>query len=88
MLIDQQAGVIAAQLSGPESESQQFSGSVTSHRVESFDEVPWDIYELSFKNDDGQSIEMRIECTDSLVSGGGVYIDGQDRRSFEIESSE
>ena len=88
VLIDQQAGVIDAQLSGPESESQQFSGSVRSHRVEMFDEVAWDIYELSFKNDSGQGIEMRIECTDSLVSGGGVYIDGEDRRSFEIESSE
>ena len=88
VLIDQKAGVIAAQLSGPESESQQFSGTVTSHRVESFDGVPWDIYELSFKNDDDQSIEMLIECTESLVSGGGVYIDDEDRRSFEIESSE
>lgn len=88
VLIDQQAGVIAAQLSGPESESQHFSGSVNSHRVEIFDEVPWDIYQLSFKNDSGQSIEMRIECTDTLVSGGGDYINGEDRRSFAIESSE
>lgn len=88
VLIDQQAGVIAAQLSGPESESQQFSGSVLNHRVESFDAQPWDIYELSFKNHEGQSIEMRIECTESLVRGDGVYIDGQDRRSFEIETSE
>ena len=55
--------------------------------------MPWDIYQLSFKNDDDQSIELLIECTESLVSGGGVYIDdigGEDesRRSFEIESSE
>ena len=94
VLIDQKSGVIAAQLSGPESESQQFSGTVTSHRTEIYDEVPWDIYTLSFKNTNGQSIEMRIECSENLVSGGGVYIDqNQDdeqdnRRSFDIESSE
>ena len=87
VLIDQQQGVIAAQLSGPESESQQFSGSVSSHRVEVFDAVPWDIYELSFRNDAGQAIEMRVEGTESLVRGGGVYIDGEERRSFAIASS-
>ena len=94
VLIDQKSGVIAAQLSGPENESQQFSGTVTSHHIEIYDDVPWDIYKLSLKNTYGQSIEMQIECTESLISGGGVYLDqnqddGQDnRRSFDIESSE
>ena len=95
MLIDQQAGVIAAQLTGPESESQQFSGTVTSHRIENYDDVPWDIYELSFKNANKQSVEMVIECTESLVSGGGVYIgvdedddEDEEPRNFTIESSE
>ncbi len=95
VLIDQQAGVIAAQLTGPESESQQFTGTVTSHRIETYDDVPWDIYELSFKNANKQRVEMVIECTETLVSGGGVYIgvdedDDEDEvpRNFTIESSE
>ena len=95
VLIDQKAGVIAAQLTGPGSESQQFSGTVTSHRIETYDDAPWDIYELSFKNADKQRVEMVIECTESLVSGGGVYIgldedddEDEEPRNFTIESSE
>lgn len=95
VLISHRAGVIAAQLTGPESESLQFTGTVRSHRIETYDDVPWDIYELSFKNADKQRVEMVIECTESLVSGGGVYIgvdedDDEDEvpRNFTIESSE
>ncbi len=95
VLISHRAGVIAAQLTGPESESLQFSGTVNSHRIEAYDDVPWDIYELSFKNADKQRVEMVIECTESLVSGGGVYIgvdedddEDEEPRNFTIESSE
>ena len=88
VLIDQKAGVIDAQLSGAKQQSQAFTGNVSSHRIEIFDDVPWDIYRLHFENDEGHQVEMRIECTDDLVSGGGYYFDGDEKRRFKIESSE
>jgi serine/threonine protein kinase len=87
-LLDQHSGILAAELTGPDTEAIPMTGRVESHEVETFDAEKWDIYQLKLKSADGKAVEMRIESTDDNIDGGGFYIENEQRRHFAIENSE
>lgn len=87
-LIDQDAGVIAAELSGWEDEPVELSGRVDSQASETTDGEEWDSYRLTLAGPADLVIRLRIAFSDSATAGEGSLSESGEDTAFEVVASE
>jgi Protein kinase domain len=86
--LDQESGVIAAQLHGPEDDAIELSGQVESQTEETIDGEEWDVYQVELTGSGDIAVTLRIMLSDTATAGEGSYTDGAEPQSFTVEGSE
>ncbi len=87
-LPQQDAGVLVAELKGPERQIIELRGRVESQSSQAMDGESWDVYRLHLTGDDGRVVDVRIEFSESSTSGEGVYTHAGHSLRFDVEDSE
>lgn len=86
-LLEQDDGVIAAELEGVEDETIELTGRVEGQREETVDDTDWDIYELKLRGTGDRKLTVRIEFSDDETAGEGSYSLKGERQRFDVEDS-
>jgi serine/threonine protein kinase len=86
--LDQESGVIAAQLHDPGDDVIELSGQVQSQTEETIDGEEWDVYQVELTGSGDIAVTMRIMLSDTATAGEGAYTDGAQSHDFTVESSE
>lgn len=87
-LLKQDAGLLSAELKGPEQRTIALSGRVESQSAQTMDGEDWDVYRLRLTGDDARVMQIRIEFSEDETGGAGVYEHAGQRLRFDVKDSE
>jgi len=87
-LLDQKAGVIAAELVEWEDEPIELSGRVESNATEKTNGEDWDVYRVKMQGPADLTLHFRVAFTESATAGEGILIEQGERTDFKILDSE
>lgn len=87
-LLEQQGGVIAAELSGWEDQAVELSGQVEGSSAETADGQDWDVYRVTLHGPADLTMSLRIAFSDASTAGEGTLAEEGEQTRFRIEGSE
>ena len=88
VLREQNAGLLSAELTGPEAQPIALQGRVESQSTQAMDGEDWDVYQLRLSGAAGAIVELRVEFSESSTSGEGAYVRDGQRLRFDVEDSD
>jgi hypothetical protein len=87
-LVEQDTGVIAAELSGWDDEPVELTGRVDSHASETTDGEEWDVYRVTLAGPADVALSLRIAFSETSTVGEGTLSGYGERTDFEVLGSE